>query len=87
MLPKSPNLVKPRIYASKLCYYRHHSFSLNRDIKIEVTGLGVLDWLVSNIITWVVGLFNAEVVGVVDKLLREYVNEVLPFVDPNKYFG
>jgi hypothetical protein len=64
-----------------------HSFSLNRDISIEVTGLGVLDWLVSNIATWVVGLFNDEVVGAVDNLLREYVAGILPSVDPNKYFG
>jgi hypothetical protein len=52
-----------------------------------VTGLGVLDWLVSHIVTWVVGVFNAEVVGMVDKLLRDYVTEVLPLVDPNKYFA
>jgi hypothetical protein len=52
-----------------------------------VTGLGVLNWLVSNIATWIVGLFNDEVVGAVDNLLREYVAEILPSVDPNKYFG
>jgi hypothetical protein len=52
-----------------------------------VTGLGVLDWLVSSIATWVVGLFNDEVVAVVDSILREYVAEILPSVDPNRYFG
>jgi hypothetical protein len=74
-------------YQNSGVYSNTFSFSLNRDIGIEVTGLGVLDWLVSKIATWVVGLFNDEVVGAVDKLLREYVDAILPTVDPNKYFG
>jgi hypothetical protein len=75
------------LYQNSGFYNNILTFSLNRDIKIEVSGLGILDWLVSNIATWIVGLFNDEVVGVVDKLLREYVEGILPSVDPNKYFG
>jgi hypothetical protein len=59
----------------------------NRDISIEVTGLGVLDWLVSNIATWVVALFNDQIVGLVDSQLKEYISTILPTVDPNRYFG
>jgi hypothetical protein len=75
------------VYQNSGFYSNILSFSLNRDIKLEVTGLGVLDWLVSHIATWIVGLFNDEVVGAVDKLLREYVEGILPSVDPHKYFG
>jgi hypothetical protein len=52
-----------------------------------VSGLGVLDWLVSNIATWIVGLLNGEVVTVVNDILRNKVAEILPSIDPNVYFG
>jgi len=60
---------------------------VNRDIKIEVTGLGVLDWLVSSISTWVVGLFNDQIISIVDSHLQSYVSSILPTVDPNRFFG
>jgi len=52
-----------------------------------VTGLGILDWLVSNIATWVIGLFNEQIIGTLDSYLHKYVAEILPSVDPNNYFG
>ncbi|XP_021915921.1 uncharacterized protein LOC110827999 isoform X2 [Zootermopsis nevadensis] len=58
-----------------------------KDISIEVTGLGVLDWLVSNIATWVVSLFNDQIVGSVDSHLQDYVSSILPTVDPYRYFS
>jgi hypothetical protein len=64
-----------------------HSFFLNSDISVEVTGLGILDWLVSNISSWVIGLFNDEVVDAVSSQLQEYVTEILPNVDPNRVFA
>ncbi|XP_069668972.1 uncharacterized protein [Periplaneta americana] len=58
-----------------------------KGISIEITGLGILDWLVSSIATWVVGLFNEQIVGSLDGMLKEYVLGMLPSVDANNYFG
>lgn len=60
---------------------------LNSDISVEVTGLGILDWLTSNIASWVIGLFNDDIVGTVSSKLREFVVEILPNVDPNRVFA
>jgi hypothetical protein len=64
-----------------------YTLFLNSDISVEVTGLGVLDWLVSNISSWVIGLFNDDIVGAVSSQLQEYVTEILPNVDPNRVFA
>ncbi|PNF26093.1 hypothetical protein B7P43_G04917, partial [Cryptotermes secundus] len=56
------------------------------DISVEVSGLGILDWLVSNISSWVIGLFNDNVIDAVSSQLRDYVVEILPNVDPNRVF-
>jgi hypothetical protein len=61
--------------------------SLDRDISIEITGLGVLDWLVSSIATWIVSLFNDQIISALDSQLQQYISGILPFVDPSKFFG
>jgi hypothetical protein len=58
-----------------------------KDFKFQITGLGILDWLVSSITTWIVNLFDDQIVGALDGFLQDYVAGVLPFVDPNKFFG
>ncbi|PSN42584.1 hypothetical protein C0J52_08711 [Blattella germanica] len=58
-----------------------------KGINIDVTGLGILDWLVSNIATWVVGTFNDEIVGSLDGMIHGLVMDMLPSVDPSKYFA
>jgi len=42
---------------------------------------------VSSITTWIVNIFDDEIVASVDGLLGEYVADVLPFVDPTNFFG
>jgi hypothetical protein len=42
---------------------------------------------VSSITTWIVNLFDDEIVGAVDGLLGEYVAGILPLVDPTQFFG
>lgn len=63
------------------------SFFLNRDITIQINGLGILDWLVSSITTWIVGLFNEQIVHALDSQLEQYVAGILPLVDPTQFFG
>jgi hypothetical protein len=63
-----------------------YTLFLNSDISVEVTGLGILNWLISNISSWVIGLFNDEIIDTVSSQLREYVAEILPNVDPNRVF-
>jgi hypothetical protein len=64
-----------------------YTLFLNSDISVEVTGLGILDWLTSNIASWVIGLFNDEIIATVSSQLREYVAQILPNVDPNRVFA
>jgi hypothetical protein len=64
-----------------------YTFPLNSDINVEVTGLSILDWLASNISSWVIGLFNDEIIDAVGSQLRKYVAEILPNVNPNKVFA
>lgn len=63
------------------------SFFLNRDITIQINGLGILDWLVSNISTWIVALFNDQIISSLDSHLAQYVDGILPLVDPTLFFG
>jgi hypothetical protein len=62
-----------------------HTF-LDRDISVEVTGLGILDWLVSHITTWVIDLFHDEIVGALESQLRDYIKAVLPSITPDVFF-
>ena len=50
----------------------------DRDFKFDITGLGILDWLVSHITTWVVNLFDDTIVGMIESRLRAYIDEMLP---------
>jgi hypothetical protein len=50
----------------------------DRDFTINITGLGILDWLVSSIMTWVVNLFDETIVGMIEGRLRAYIDEMLP---------
>jgi len=56
-----------------------------KDINIQISGLGILDWLVSSITTWIVNLFDDQIVASLDGYLGEYVAGVLPLVDPTKF--
>ncbi|KAJ9597287.1 hypothetical protein L9F63_011858 [Diploptera punctata] len=58
-----------------------------KDIKLEVGGLGILDFLVSTVATWVVGMFNSQIVGELDGVLNSYIVSMLSNVDVGKYFG
>jgi hypothetical protein len=85
---------KIKILAARLCLSlnmesvkRTYILFLNSDISVEVTGLGILDWLASNISSWVIGLLNDEVIAAVSSQLREYVTEILPNVDANRVFA
>jgi hypothetical protein len=52
-----------------------------------VSGLGILDWLASKISSWVIGLFNDNIIDAVGSQLRKYVAEILPNVDPTRVFA
>jgi hypothetical protein len=92
-LPKNNKVIKPQL--SDLSSMNVNSasaqfitsFFLNRDITIEINGLGILDWLVSSITTWIVALFNEQIISSLDGNLQEYVAEILPLVDPTQFFG
>jgi hypothetical protein len=42
---------------------------------------------VSNISTWIVALFNDQIVSSLDSHLAQYVDGILPSVDPTQFFG
>jgi len=48
------------------------------DIDIAITGLGIFDWLVSLIISWVTDLFHEEILGLLESQLRSFIEEILP---------
>jgi hypothetical protein len=67
-------------------HLKNYYIFLHRDITIEITGLGILDWLVSSVTTWIVGIFNDQIVSSLDSHLKQYISGILPFVDPSKFF-
>ena len=48
------------------------------DIDITITGLGIFDWLVSHIISWVTDLFHEQVLDLLESQLRQIIEELLP---------
>jgi hypothetical protein len=60
---------------------------INRHIKLELTGLGILDWLLSTIATLFVNLFKAKIIGSLNSHLQEHVGRSLLTVDTNIFFG
>jgi hypothetical protein len=57
------------------------SFSFDSDIDIQVTGLGIFDWLVSTIISWVTDLFHGPILGLLESQLRTVIEELLPNIE------
>lgn len=48
-----------------------------RELVVEVTGLGLLNWLVSKIATWVVGLTRDKVLDDLQKKYDAYIKSIL----------
>ena len=65
-------------YKFSICSVITELFYFDRDFNIDITGLGILDWLVSHIVTWVVNLFDETIVGMLESRLRAYIDEMLP---------
>ncbi|XP_068083378.1 mite allergen Lep d 7 [Anabrus simplex] len=56
------------------------------EIDVKVTGLGILNWLTSKIVTWVLGFYNESIRKVVRQQLLNPLYHVLNDVNPNEYF-
>jgi len=51
------------------------------DIEIIITGLGVLDWLLSIVVTWVTDLFHDQIIGLIESQLRAVIEQMLPNIE------
>jgi hypothetical protein len=51
------------------------------DIQITITGLGIFDWLLSLVVTWVTDLFHDQIIGLIETQLRQVIEELLPNID------
>jgi hypothetical protein len=76
-----------QIYVETLIHSITTLFFLHSNINIKVTGLGLLDWILSSIATWVVGIMNGQIIGLINGQLQQYISGILLLVDPAKYFG
>jgi len=57
------------------------SFFFDSDIQITITGLGIFDWLLSLVVTWVTDLFHDQIIGLIETQLRQVIEELLPNID------
>nr|AGT15837.1 50MGP [Reticulitermes flavipes] len=57
-----------------------------KDINIKVTGLGILDWILSKIVTWITGLLNDKIISALDSQLQQHISGILSLVDPTEFF-
>jgi len=48
------------------------------DVQITITGLGIFDWLLSLVVTWVTDLFHDQIIGLIESQLRAVIEEMLP---------
>ncbi|XP_049803706.1 uncharacterized protein LOC126237795 [Schistocerca nitens] len=55
------------------------------DIDLEVTGLGILNWLVSQIATWVLGFFTDSIAPFINKYLQDIASTSVSLVNPLDY--
>jgi len=53
-------------------------FFFDSDVQITITGLGIFDWLLSLVVTWVTDLFHDQIIGLIESQLRAVIEEMLP---------
>ncbi|XP_047098938.1 uncharacterized protein LOC124713868 [Schistocerca piceifrons] len=56
------------------------------NVEVEITGLGILNWLVSLIASWLLGFFSDSVVTIINDQLHSLASISLSAIDATHYF-